>query len=72
MTPHRQQTALIVAVTAEDITAIVAALILRAKEGDVVAAREVLDRLLGRPVELDLIERLEHIEQELAKLEATP
>jgi hypothetical protein len=32
----------------------------------------VLDRLLGRPVELDLIERLEHIEQALAKLEATP
>jgi hypothetical protein len=33
-----------------------------AKGGDVRAAKEVIDRCLGRPVEADLIERIEHLE----------
>ena len=37
-------------------------LVQKAKEGSVPAAREVLDRLLGRPEPLDFLERLEQIE----------
>ncbi len=39
------------AVTDEDLLAIVGALVERAKEGDVVAARELFNRLVGRPPE---------------------
>ncbi len=39
------------AVTAEDLRAIVKALVAQAKAGDVPAAREVLDRLLGKSVQ---------------------
>ena len=56
-------------VTAEDIAAVVLALVAKAKEGDVAAARELLQRLLGPPVELDLIERLEAMERRLAELQ---
>ena len=41
------RSALIEAVSVEDLREIVAALVRRAKEGDVLAAREVLDRLLA-------------------------
>lgn len=51
--------ALLAAVTPEDIRLIVAAMVVKAKGGDIAAAREVFDRTLGRPVETDLIERLE-------------
>lgn len=37
------------AVTEEDLRAIVAAMVDRAKQGDMVAARELLNRLAGRP-----------------------
>jgi len=33
-----------------------------AKTGDVQAVREILNRTLGRPVEADVIERLERLE----------
>lgn len=41
--------ALLAAVTVEDIQAIVSMLVDRALSGDVAAAKEVLDRCLGRP-----------------------
>jgi len=47
--------ALLGAVTPDDLAAIVHALVARAKSGDVAAAREVLDRCLGRPVVLGLV-----------------
>ena len=50
------------AVTAGDLRAVVRKLIDLAKAGDVQAARLVLDRTLGPPVEVDLIERLENLE----------
>jgi hypothetical protein len=53
------------AVSDDDLVAIAQALVREAKAGDVTAAREVLDRLLGKPVELDLIERLDALEQSL-------
>ena len=52
--PHHRRVAelraaLLDAVSAEDLRAIVGKLIERAKAGDIVAAREVLDRIFGRP-----------------------
>jgi hypothetical protein len=38
------------AVTAEDMAAVARALVDRAKAGDVAAARELLDRIIGRPL----------------------
>lgn len=62
--------ALVAAVTEEDIREIAQALIATAKGGDVRAVKELLDRTIGRPVETDLIERLESLEAALADVEA--
>ena len=66
--PYAKQVAklrsgLLGAVTEDDIREIVQKLIAMAKEGDIAAAREVLLRTLGRPVESDLLERLEGLEE---------
>ena len=53
------------AVSDEDLAEVVKALVREAKLGDVQAAREVLDRCLGKPEALDLIERLEDLENGL-------
>jgi len=42
--------------------AIVARLVQEAKDGSVQAAREVIDRCVGRPTEADLISRIEQLE----------
>ncbi len=47
--------------------AIAAKLVELAKSGSVPAATEVLDRCLGRPVEADLLERLEELEELLSQ-----
>ncbi|HRQ74280.1 MAG TPA: hypothetical protein PLU35_14755 [Phycisphaerales bacterium] len=60
--------ALVEAVSAEDVRAIVGKLVEEAKAGDVRAIRELLDRTLGRPVEADLIERIEALEAVAAQL----
>ena len=62
----RLRAAMLESVTPEDIAAIIARLIELAKEGDVRAIKEVLDRTLGKPQEADFIERLEAIEASLA------
>lgn len=54
--------ALVRAVTEEDIRAIAGRLVQDAREGDLGATRELLLRTLGRPVEADLLERLERLE----------
>ncbi len=61
------RSALLDAVTPEDVRAIAATLVSAARGGDVAAAKEVLLRVLGRPVETDLLERLEALEQQLAE-----
>ncbi len=66
--PHARQvaklrSALLNAVTEEDMDAIVRKLVEQAKEGDIHAAKEVILRTLGRPVESDLLERLEQLEE---------
>ena len=55
--------ALLEAVTPEDMRQIAAALLEAAKGGDVAAAKELLLRCLGRPLESDLLERLEALEE---------
>lgn len=61
--------ALVAAVTEDDIHEIARSLIATAKGGDVRAVKELLDRTIGRPVETDLIERLEAMEATLSAVE---
>ena len=65
--PHARQVArlrstLLRAVTPTALKAAVNALLREAQSGNVAAIRELLDRTLGKPVEADLIERLERLE----------
>jgi len=65
--PHARKigqlrSALLDAVTAEDFATVAKALVKHAKEGDPRAIKELFDRTLGRPVEADLIERIEQLE----------
>ena len=55
------------AVTEDDIRALVERLLELAKSGELRAIKEVLDRTLGRPVEADLLERLEQLETLLSE-----
>jgi len=59
----RLRSALLSAVTVADITEIVRVLVARARQGDVVAIKELLNRVLGPPVEHDLIQRIERLER---------
>ncbi len=59
------RSALLDAVTPEDIANAIRALIEKAKSGDVAAVRELLDRCIGKPQETDLFERLEALEASL-------
>lgn len=66
--PHAKQTgklrsAMLKAVTEKDMRDVVIKLVELAKSGNVPAAKEVLDPCLGRPVEVDLIERLDQVEE---------
>jgi hypothetical protein len=54
--------ALLDAVTPEDIAAVTAALVEKARSGDVMAAREILDRCLGKAEAVDLLCRLDEME----------
>ena len=54
--------ALLEAVTPQDMEEIAKALLAAAKGGDVQAAKELLLRCLGRPLESDLLERLDALE----------
>jgi len=72
--PHAKKagqlrSALFRSVTTKDIKAVVAQLVEQAKSGDVQAAKEVLLRTLGRPVEHDLDQRLERLEELIAQSE---
>ena len=65
--PHAKRiaklrSALLGAVSAADMKAIVRQLIKQAKDGDVRAAKEIIDRCIGKPIEADLIERIEQLE----------
>lgn len=66
----RLRSALVSAVTEEDIEAIAKTLITQAIAGDMAAVRELFNRLLGRPLEADMIDRLEAIERRLEEAAA--
>jgi hypothetical protein len=53
------------AVTDDDMRAVVAALVAAAKRGESWAVKEVFDRTVGKPVEADLVARLELLESHL-------
>jgi hypothetical protein len=55
------------AVTDDDMRAVVAALVAAAKRGESWAVKEVFDRTVGKPVEADLIARLEVLEQAMSE-----
>ncbi len=55
-------TALLAAVTEDDVRTIVQRLVRLAKEGDLAAIRELFLRTIGRPLEPDLLDRLERLE----------
>ncbi len=58
----RLRSALMSAVTEDDIKVIIEALVKKAKKGDITAARVLFDRLLGKPLEADILERIEALE----------
>ena len=59
------RTALLEAVTPGDLAAIVRTLVQAARSGDVAATKIVFERTLGRPLEADILERLERLEEAL-------
>lgn len=68
--PHAKRigqlrSALLEAVTDDDWRAVVRKLIDDAIAGDKAARAELLDRVLGRPIEADLLERIEQLEEAL-------
>jgi len=54
--------ALFRAVTKKDIKAIILKMVEAAKRGDMIAAREVLDRTIGKASNTELLQRVEHLE----------
>lgn len=56
------RSALLKAITPTDVRAIIKKLVALAKSGDTTAAKIVLERALGQPVPIDLIERIESLE----------
>jgi hypothetical protein len=57
------------AVKPDQIQAVVASLLKLAQGGDVPAARELLNRLLGPPQAEDFVQRLDELEQRIAQLQ---
>ena|SRR5687767_5777799 len=72
--PHAKRvaqlrSALFRSVKPADLREVIAALLAQAKAGDVASIKELLQRLLGPPVELDLQERLDILERMIAELQ---
>lgn len=59
----RLRSALLDAVTEDDMRQIVAALVEKAKGGSIQAARVLFDRVLGQPLAADILERVEQLER---------
>lgn len=64
----RLRSALLKSVSAGDLREVVMSLLAEAKSGDVAAARELFQRLLGPPEALDLLERFDALEQQIKEL----
>jgi len=59
------RTAIIEAVSEDDVRRIVQSLVRKAIEGDTHAAAILFERTVGKPLEIDVIERLEQLEAAL-------
>ena len=57
--------AILDAVTPADVIDVIRALVKAAKGGDVAAAKVFLDRVLGTPLAVDVLERIEELEDQL-------
>jgi len=71
--PHARKvgelrSALLRAVSPEDLQVVVEKLVKQAKGGNIPAAKELLDRVLGRALEVDLLDRLDAVEQVMLRL----
>ena len=55
------------AVTPSDLRDVLATLLKQAKAGDVASTKELLQRLLGPPEAVDLIERLNALEEKIGQ-----
>lgn len=71
--PHARKvaalrSALIGAVSEQDVAAIVRALVEKAKGGDVAAVKELLSRTLGPAEALDVLQRLEAVEEAMRSM----
>ncbi len=66
---QKLRSALLQAVTPKDIRAVTQVLLRQAKAGDLAACRELLDRVLGKPLEADVFEKIQEIERVLNELE---
>ena len=64
----RLRSALLNTVKPSDLQEVITALLASAKGGDVAATRELLQRLLGPPQAIDLMERMNALEQRLTQL----
>ena len=64
------RSAMIATVTEQDIAEVITKMLELAKGGDMVAAKELLLRTLGKPTEADLLERIERLERKLLNSEA--
>ena len=62
----RFRAAIMEAVSEDDLRQVIEALVRQAKSGDLGAIRELLVRTVGRPLEADLLERIEDLEQALS------
>jgi len=62
------RSALMQAVTPDDLQEVIAKLVEEAKGGNIPAAKELLDRVLGRALEVDLLDRLDAVEQVMIKM----
>ena len=70
--PFAQQVAelrktLLATVKPKDLREVIEALLRQAKEGNIAAARILLDRTLGPSVEIDLVARLEALEERFSQ-----
>jgi hypothetical protein len=66
---QKLRAALFEAVQPDDLRQIVAAMVEKAKAGDIPACREVLERTLGKPEAADFVARLEALEERIAELQ---
>lgn len=60
---QKLRVAMMASVDEDDVIAIMNALVEAAKKGNITAAREVLDRTLGKPMEADILEKIAELER---------